>query len=65
MTDAERIEWIDGASYEQLLRRNRFAPVGDPMFQGAVGDHFMAVMAEKRAAEPDHGVGASKRIGWD
>lgn len=58
-------QWIDGASYEELLRRWRHAPVGDPIFQDELGEHYKATLAEKRNAEPDGGVGASKRIGWD
>ena len=27
-------DWIDTADYEQLLRRWRFAPAGDPAFVG-------------------------------
>lgn len=63
MNDQERKEWIDSASYEELLRRWRHAPVGDPMFQGEVGNHYKDVMHRRRDEEPDGGVGASKRIG--
>lgn len=64
MTDSEK-KWIDNASYEQLLNRWRFAPIGDPIFQGDTGDYYGKVMKEKKAALPDDGVGASKRVGWD
>ena len=60
----EQKKWIDGASYEDLLRRNRFAPVGDPIFQGECGDYFLKVMAERQAADPAGHVAASKQIGW-
>ena len=56
--------WIDGSSYEDLLRRNRFGESGDTIFQGKCGDYFVKVMAEKRAADPVGHVAASKRIGW-
>ncbi len=56
--------WIDGASYEELLRRWRYAPAGDPMFKGDTGVHYTAVMAEKRAADPAGHVRASKSVGW-
>lgn len=56
-------EWIDNASYEQLLEKWRFAPLGDPMFQGDTGAYFSAVMAEKRN-NCNH-VQASKNIGWE
>ncbi len=64
--DASRREWIDSASYESLLSRWRFAPVGDPMFQGALGDYYSNAMAEKKKeiGHAEH-VAASKRIGWD
>ncbi len=66
MTNKERIQWIDNASYIQLLAKRRNAPIGDPFFQGEVADHFMKVMAEKRAEVGDEGhVRASKTIGWD
>lgn len=60
----ERIkQWIDNASYESLLTRWRFALIGDPMFQGEIGDYYSKVMAEKRKTA-DH-VQASKNVGWD
>jgi len=62
MTDSER-KWIDEADYEALLRRWRFAPVGDAMFQGDTGSYYAKVMSERRATS-EH-VSASKRIGWD
>lgn len=54
--------WIDSASYEQLLEKWRFAPVGDPMFQGDTGDYYSDVMSQKKS-KCDH-VQASKNIGW-
>ncbi len=55
-------QWIDSASYELLLRKWRFATIGDPMFQGETGEYYAKVMQEKRKSE-DH-VQASKNIGW-
>ena len=63
MTDQEKAK-IDAMSYEALLRAWRFAPVGDPRFQGEHGQYWSRRMAEKRNVEEDHGVGASKRLGW-
>ena len=54
---------IAGLSYEGLLRKWRFAPVGDPWFQGETGDYWSKRMAELRDAGADH-VGASKALGW-
>ena len=62
MTDKQK-EWIDTASYEQLLSRWRFAPAGDLMFQGDTGDYYKKVMLEKKQS-CDH-VQASKTVGWE
>jgi hypothetical protein len=62
---SERKDWIDSASYLSLLAKWRKAEVGDPMFQGEVGDYFVKVMKEKRDADPEGAVLASKAIGWD
>ncbi len=56
---------IDGLSYEELLRHNRYAPPGDPWFSGATGTYWIKRMAELRAADPGAAVAASKRIGWE
>lgn len=57
--------WIDNASYEQLLRKNRFAPIGDPMFQGICGDYFLTVMRQRRGeVGHENAVASSKFIGW-
>ena len=55
--------YIDGLSYETLLSRWRFAPMGDPWFQGETGFYWSVRMAELRTKGADH-VGASKQIGW-
>jgi hypothetical protein len=55
---------IDSLSYEGLLSRWRFAPGGDPWFQGETGVYWGDRMEELRKAGADH-VGASKRIGWE
>ena len=58
--------WIDNASYEDLLRKWRFASTGDPLLQGDAGKHFQEVMKRKRAEVGDEGhVRASKEIGWE
>lgn len=58
-------DWIDSASYEELLRRWRNAPAGDTIFQGETGDYYSEVMAKKRSkvGGVEH-VRASKSIGW-
>lgn len=59
-------QWIDNASYEQLLSRWRFAPIGSPWFVGEVGDYYVEKMGEKRreVGGAAH-VKASKAIGWE
>lgn len=59
-------EWkqqIDNMSYRDMLTRWRFAPVGDPMFQGETGDYFTKVMFEKKKTV-NH-VAISKEIGFE
>ena len=65
--DVERMKrWIDTASYEDLLRKRRFATSGDPFFQGEVGDHYVKVMNERRAeVGVDEHVRISKIVGWE
>ncbi len=60
----ENKEIIDNKNYRELLSHNRFAPAGDPWFQGETGQYWLKRMAELREQGADH-VGSSKRIGWD
>ena len=61
---ADQKSFIDSANYETLLRKWRFAAIGDPMFQGETGDYFSSAMAKRRDAGADT-VAASKLVGWD
>lgn len=57
---------IRDMSYESMLSKWRFSPIGDPMFQGESGQYFSEIMKQKRA-EPngqDRHVRASKSLGW-
>ena len=65
MTRQEMMDWIDNASYEQLLCKWRFAPIGDPFFQGAMGDYYAEVLSRRRNEDPARHVQASKNIGWE
>lgn len=56
-------DWIDNATYEQLLAHWRFAPVGDRMFQDETGKYYVKVMEEKRRHV--NAAAASKRVGWE
>ena len=62
MTPAEMTAWIDGQTYEGLLRWWRFSPPGDPFFQGETGVYYGKVMVQRREQEPDGGVAASKQV---
>ena len=57
-------KWIDAAEYETLLRRWRFAPCGDPLFQGAIGEYYSKIMFKKRDELGANASDVSKRIGW-
>lgn len=60
----ENKQYIDSLDYEQLLRRWRFAPSGDPWFQGETGKYWSERMKELRKQGADH-VRASKTVGWE
>ena len=63
----ENKETIDSYSYQQLLSQWRFAPVGNPWFQGETGDYWGKRMSELRSQPGgnDRHVAASKSIGWE
>lgn len=57
--------WIAKASYEDLLRKWRLAPVGDPFVEGEAGRQIAIRMRELRATiPPAEQVRISKKIGW-
>ena len=66
MTETEMTTWIDEASYVDLLRKLRHAPIGDPIFNGDVGVYFMEVF-RKRKIEVGvvTAMEANKEVGWD
>lgn len=51
---------IDNMSQMTMAWKWRFAPSGDPMFQGEVGDYFDKVFKEKGGMTSE----ISKAIGW-
>lgn len=59
----EKKQYIDSLSYEDLLSRWRFAPVGDTMLQGETGEYWGERMCELRG-RPCGPVIASKSRGW-
>jgi len=58
-------QWIDEATYYQLLKRWRFADLGDTIFQEDTGKYYSKVMGEKKAKlSHRQQVQTSKSIGW-
>ena len=53
---------IDDMSYEAMLWKFRFTPIGEEMFMGESGMYFRKSMGEKR--EQCDAVAVSKAIGW-
>ena len=65
METEEMKSWILKSDYETLLRKWRFGEVGDPYFQGEVGEFYKNTLFAKRDALPhEEQVRASKNIGW-
>jgi len=60
----EQKQWIDSATYEELLRYWRSAPAGNLMFRGDTGDYYAARLKQMREEDPGVAVQASKNIGW-
>lgn len=66
MIKEQHKQWIDNATYTEMLYRWRFSELGDPMFQGQTGDYFARVMQEKRnQLKAGEQVNASKTVGWE
>ncbi len=65
MAEQDMKDWIDNASYEQLLSKWRNAPSGDLFFSGEMGDYYSKAMTKKKeeVGQGEH-VRASKSIGW-
>ena len=64
MTPAQK-EWIDKATYQQLLEKQRFSCGDDPFFQDPEAwEHFSGTMVKLRNANPAAAVLASKNLGW-
>lgn len=60
----EQKSWIDNASLTDLLRKWRFADIGDELLQGESGDYFAKVMFGKRDADLEVWTTVSKSAGW-
>lgn len=62
----EMKQWIDNATYVELLGKWRSLAIGNPFFQGEVGEYFAKIMREKREClSHNEQVSASKLIGWE
>lgn len=59
-------QWIDTATYHQLLYKNRFGKSEELIFQGELGEYFMDAL-KKKGNELSSGkkVSISKSIGWE
>ena len=53
---------INDMSYEAMLWKYRFSPIGDEMFMGESGMYYRERMGEKR--EQCDGAAVSKAVGW-
>ncbi|KKN75828.1 hypothetical protein LCGC14_0377040 [marine sediment metagenome] len=53
---------IDSKSHYELLSRIRFAPSGDPMFQGESGEYWIKRRSELQSANPSQAVMDSKAL---
>ena len=65
MTSEQMKDWIDNASYKELLRKWRFASTGDPFFMGGMGDYYSRKLDILRnlVGDEEH-TKMSKDIGW-
>lgn len=55
---------IDAASYQDLLEKWRFEPIGSRWFSGETGEYFTAAMKKKRRnISPGQQIAASKAVG--
>ena len=59
----ENKKHIDGLDYRSLLSKWRFAPSGDPWFQGETGKYWGERMKELKDKDPGAAVAASKALG--
>jgi len=53
---------IDDMTQEEMARLWRFAPVGEPLFQGDTGDYFKKVFFEEKGGFTP---AISKGLGWE
>ena len=49
VSEAKMRQWINEASYTDLLKKNRTASFNDPMLKGTLGEHFRKTMTELKS----------------
>ena len=54
---------IDNMNYYELLKKWRFAPSGDPILSGQLGEYFLNKMSYEKEQEKDPSK-ISKLVGW-
>lgn len=59
---ADQRQWIDDATYEQLLMHWRFSSVSDELLTGDVGAYLREAMAAKRELLDDRGEGVERGL---
>lgn len=59
----ENKEFIDKLSLHVLFYKWRFAPHGDPWFQGETGNYWLERLTELRKKDPKKYSRLSKRLG--
>lgn len=47
MENKDTKEWIDAASYKELLKKWRFTPANDPYFENDIAKYLCEVMKQK------------------
>lgn len=58
-------EWIDKATYKELLYKWRFTESSNPIFQGETGSYYLKIMKERESELPQGMKSTiSKEIGW-
>jgi len=58
-------EWFENATYLVLLNKQRFAPMGDPMFSDPEQYKMFQEEIKKKYPGPVEHTAASKQIGWN
>lgn len=62
----ELLDFVETASYEDLLRLWRFEPIGSPYFVPGIYEHVVETMKQKgEELTPVERAQISKDIGWE